>query len=97
MAGVDELRREANCISVSPQSKRTASSTAARVATLGRKLLWASLALAPITILLRFVFDAGDTALFVARRGRTRPARVVDRRGDRARGRAHGPRGRGAS
>jgi Ca2+:H+ antiporter len=32
----------------------------------GRKLLWASLVLAPITLLLRFVFDAGDTTLFVA-------------------------------
>jgi Ca2+:H+ antiporter len=32
----------------------------------GRKLLWASLVLAPITLLLRFVFDVGDTALFVA-------------------------------
>ncbi len=32
---------------------------------MGRKLLWASLALAPITILLRYVFDVGDTALFV--------------------------------
>jgi Ca2+:H+ antiporter len=31
----------------------------------GRKLLWASLVLAPITILLRYVFDVGDTALFV--------------------------------
>jgi Ca2+:H+ antiporter len=32
----------------------------------GRKLLWASLALAPITILLRYAFHVGDTALFVA-------------------------------
>jgi Ca2+:H+ antiporter len=32
----------------------------------GRKLLWASLALAPITILLRYGFHVGDTALFVA-------------------------------
>jgi Ca2+:H+ antiporter len=32
----------------------------------GRKLLWASLVLAPITILMRHVFDVGDTALFVA-------------------------------
>jgi Ca2+:H+ antiporter len=31
----------------------------------GRKLLWASLVLAPITILLRYVFHVGDTALFV--------------------------------
>jgi Ca2+:H+ antiporter len=32
----------------------------------GRKLLWASLVLAPITILLRYAFHVGDTALFVA-------------------------------
>jgi Ca2+:H+ antiporter len=32
----------------------------------GRKLLWASLALAPVTLLLRFAFHAGDTTLFVA-------------------------------
>jgi Ca2+:H+ antiporter len=32
----------------------------------GRKLLWASLVLAPITLLLRFVFHAGDTTLFIA-------------------------------
>ena len=33
---------------------------------MGRKLLWASLVLAPITILLRYGFHVGDTALFVA-------------------------------
>ena len=33
---------------------------------MGRKLLWASLVLAPITLLLRFVFHAGYTTLFVA-------------------------------
>ena len=33
---------------------------------MGRKLLWASLALAPITILLRYAFHAGETTLFVA-------------------------------
>lgn len=33
---------------------------------MGRKLLWASLGLAPITILLRYAFHVGDTALFVA-------------------------------
>ena len=33
---------------------------------MGRKLLWASLVLAPITFLLRWVFDAGDTVLFVS-------------------------------
>ena len=33
---------------------------------MGRKLLWASLVLAPITFALRWVFDAGDTVLFVA-------------------------------
>src|SRR3954468_22915600 len=32
----------------------------------GRKLLWASLLLAPITLLLRFVFGADTTTLFVA-------------------------------
>jgi Ca2+:H+ antiporter len=32
----------------------------------GRKLLWASLALAPITLLLRYGFHVGDTALFAA-------------------------------
>jgi Ca2+:H+ antiporter len=32
----------------------------------GRKLLWASLVLAPITLLLRYAFHAGDTTLFVA-------------------------------
>jgi Ca2+:H+ antiporter len=32
----------------------------------GRKLLWASLVLAPITVLLRYVFDADETVLFVA-------------------------------
>jgi Ca2+:H+ antiporter len=32
----------------------------------GRKLLWASLVLAPITLLLRYVFHSGDTVLFVA-------------------------------
>ncbi len=33
---------------------------------MGRKLLWASLVLAPITLLLRYVFHASDTTLFVA-------------------------------
>ena len=33
---------------------------------MGRKLLWATLVLAPITILLRYAFHVGDTALFVA-------------------------------
>jgi Ca2+:H+ antiporter len=31
----------------------------------GRKLLWGSLVLAPVTILLRYVFHAGDVTLFV--------------------------------
>jgi Ca2+:H+ antiporter len=31
----------------------------------GRKLLWASLVLAPVTFLLRYVLDVGDVALFV--------------------------------
>jgi Ca2+:H+ antiporter len=30
-----------------------------------RRLLWASLGLAPLTVVVRFVFDAGDVALFV--------------------------------
>ena len=33
---------------------------------MGRKLLWASLLLAPMTFLLRYGFHVGDTALFVA-------------------------------
>ena len=32
---------------------------------MARRLLWASLGLAPITIIVRFVFDPGDVALFV--------------------------------
>jgi Ca2+:H+ antiporter len=32
----------------------------------GRKFLWASLGLAPITLVLRYAFHVGDTALFVA-------------------------------
>ena len=45
---------------MSPQSKRTAAGTP-----LGRKLLWASLALAPITFVVDFAFHPGDVALFV--------------------------------
>ena len=33
---------------------------------MGRKLLWASLVLAPITILLRYVVHADDNVLFVS-------------------------------
>ena len=33
---------------------------------MGRKLLWASLILAPVTFLLRYVFDVGDVVLFVS-------------------------------
>ena len=33
---------------------------------MGRKLLWASLVLAPITLFLRFVVGVGDTTLFIA-------------------------------
>ncbi|HLM37510.1 MAG TPA: calcium/proton exchanger [Gaiellaceae bacterium] len=33
---------------------------------MGRKLLWASLGLGPLTLLLRYGFHVGDTALFVA-------------------------------
>ena len=32
---------------------------------MGRKLLWGSLVLAPVTFLLRYVFDVGDVVLFV--------------------------------
>ncbi len=32
---------------------------------MARRLLWASLGLAPITMIIRFVFDVGDVALFV--------------------------------
>ena len=32
---------------------------------MGRKFLWASLVLAPVTFLLRYVFDAGDVVLFL--------------------------------
>ncbi|MER3412118.1 MAG: cation transporter [Thermoleophilia bacterium] len=35
-----------------------------RVAAVGRTMLWASLALVPATIVLRFVFQAGDVTLF---------------------------------
>ena len=66
VAGGDELREYANCISVSPQSKRTASSTSARLAAWAASILWASLVLAPITLLLRYVFHVSDTTLFVA-------------------------------
>src|SRR5205085_2905426 len=50
---------------VSPQSKRTACNMTGYASAVGRKLLWASLLLAPITLLLRFVFDADETTLFV--------------------------------
>jgi Ca2+:H+ antiporter len=38
---------------------------AGRLAVVARRLVWASLGLAPITIIARFAFDAGDVALFV--------------------------------
>ena len=34
------------------------------MAVVARRLLWASLGLAPITIVVRFVFDPGDVTLF---------------------------------
>src|SRR6266540_219195 len=53
-------------MSVSPQSKRTASSTA-RYATraVARRILWASLALAPATILVDLLTGAGKVLLFI--------------------------------
>src|SRR5436305_13464316 len=53
-------------MSVPPQSKRTASSTG-RYATsaLSRRILWASLALAPATILVDRLAEPGKTVLFV--------------------------------
>ena len=56
---------------------------------MARNLLWASLALAPVVFLLNWVVGAGDVVLFVARRVRAHSARLADRRGDRARRRAH--------
>src|SRR3990170_5845723 len=53
-------------MSVSPQSKRTASSTCGlRYRPVGRRLLWASLALAPVTVVLHFGLQLGDMADFV--------------------------------
>src|SRR5436190_19030828 len=53
-------------ISVSPQSNRTASSTAGYATrALLRRILWALLALAPATIAVKYSTGAGDTALFV--------------------------------
>src|ERR1044071_122232 len=63
-------------MSVSPQSKCTASITARvlpapsrnRAGTLrrvARRILWASLALAPATILVHYFFHPGDTADFI--------------------------------
>src|SRR5438067_10985135 len=51
---------------VSPQSKRTASSKARlRYRDVARRILWASLALAPATIAVRYAANPGNTALFV--------------------------------
>src|SRR4051812_25494041 len=61
---------------VSPQSKSTASITPcvlpagaptgdARLARVARRILWASLALAPATLLIHYLFHPGDTADFV--------------------------------
>src|SRR5436190_16305575 len=53
-------------MSVSPQSNRTASSTAGYATrALLRRTLWALLALAPATIGVNYLTDAGDTLLFV--------------------------------
>src|SRR5690348_18367429 len=53
-------------MSVSPQSKRTASSNARlRYRDVARRILWASLALAPATIAVRYAANPGNTALFV--------------------------------
>src|SRR5579871_986096 len=51
--------------SVFPQSKKTASSTADYGTRVARKLLWASLLLAPITVAIDKLTSAGDTTLFV--------------------------------
>src|SRR5438309_1378795 len=53
-------------MSVSPQSNRTASSTG-RYATraLARRILWALIALAPLTILVNYATDADKVLLFV--------------------------------
>src|SRR5437773_11274597 len=54
-------------MSVSPQSKRTASSTGGvGYPDVARRLLWASLVLAPLAIFLRFAVDVSDVTLFVA-------------------------------
>ena len=47
-----------------PQSKRTASSTADYGSRVGRKLLWASLVLAPLTVAVDKLTNAGDVTLF---------------------------------
>src|ERR687888_1600638 len=53
-------------MSVSPQSNRTASSTAGYATrVLLRRTLWALLALAPVTIGVKYLTGAGDTLLFV--------------------------------
>jgi Ca2+:H+ antiporter len=52
-------------MSVSPQSKRTAPSTAGRVLVVAGKILWASLALAPATILVDVTLHPGHVTLFL--------------------------------
>src|SRR6185312_17026684 len=47
-------------------SRRELPPLVARLDAVGRKLLWASLVLAPITLFLRFVVGVGDTTLFIA-------------------------------
>ncbi len=59
-----------------------------------RRILFAGLLLGPIAIVLHYVTDLSETALFVLAAARADPARLADRRGDRARGRAHRARDR---
>ena len=54
-----------------------------------RRLLFTSVALAPVVILVHYLFHPSETVDFVLAAAAD-PARVADRRGDRARGGAHG-------
>ena len=58
---------------------------------MARRILWGTLVLTPVAILARFVFDLDETVLFILAAARADPARLADRRGDRARSRAHRP------
>ena len=55
----------------------------------GRRILWASLGLTPVVLAVHYFTDAAEVARLRARGDRARSARVADRRGDRARRRAH--------